>query len=294
MSTYPATVLEIRSATRLHTPISWNVHAVEYIRRMRGGAQSHLMRCSDGHYYVVKFPNNPQGLRILANELLGMRLARLLGLPVADAEPIVVDACLIRLSEELVVQLTSGAIPCQAGLCFGSRLPIDPRDSPMLDIMPSHCLPAVENFDDFLGMLVFDLWTGNTDGRQVVFCRQENCLYRAVMIDQGHCFGGAEWIFPESPHRALYWHDKSVYEEVEGPDAFEPWLRRLESIGESILLDASQGIPGEWYRHEWESLEILLHKLDRRRTQVRRLLYSVRISIHNPFPKWISVVGCCA
>src|SRR5580704_13095757 len=49
--------------------------AVEQVRRMRGGAQSHLMRCSNQAYYVVKFQNNPQGLRILANELLGTRLA---------------------------------------------------------------------------------------------------------------------------------------------------------------------------------------------------------------------------
>src|ERR1700686_2320989 len=42
---------------------------------MRGGAQSHLMRCADGHYYVVKFQTNPQHRRILVNELLGTRLA---------------------------------------------------------------------------------------------------------------------------------------------------------------------------------------------------------------------------
>ena len=50
---------------------------------MRGGAQSHLMRCADGHYYVVKFQNNPQHRRILVNELLGTRLASRLGLPFA-------------------------------------------------------------------------------------------------------------------------------------------------------------------------------------------------------------------
>src|SRR6267378_4147920 len=55
--------------------------ATEQIRRMRGGAQSHLMRCSDGHYYVVKFQNNPQHTRILVNELLATRLAARLGLP---------------------------------------------------------------------------------------------------------------------------------------------------------------------------------------------------------------------
>ncbi len=43
------------------------VTAVQQIRRMRGGAQSHLMLGSDGHLYVVKFQNNPPHIRVLAN-----------------------------------------------------------------------------------------------------------------------------------------------------------------------------------------------------------------------------------
>ena len=57
--------------------------ALEQIRRMRGGAQAQLMRCADGGYYVVKFQNNPQGLRVLVNELLATRLAARLGLGTA-------------------------------------------------------------------------------------------------------------------------------------------------------------------------------------------------------------------
>jgi hypothetical protein len=53
------------------------LQAVEHIRRMRGGAQSHLMRCNDGGYYVVKFQNNPQHTCVLANELLGTILVKL-------------------------------------------------------------------------------------------------------------------------------------------------------------------------------------------------------------------------
>ena len=48
--------------------------ATEQIRRMRGGAQSHLMRCSDGHYYIVKFQNNLQHRRILVNEVAGNKI----------------------------------------------------------------------------------------------------------------------------------------------------------------------------------------------------------------------------
>src|ERR1700761_371665 len=62
------------------------VTAVQQIRRMRGGAQSQLMLASDGHLYVVKFRNNPQHVRVLANELLATRLAESAGLAVPPSE----------------------------------------------------------------------------------------------------------------------------------------------------------------------------------------------------------------
>jgi hypothetical protein len=75
---------------------------------MRGAAQSDLMRRSDGSYYVVKFQNNPQGLRILANELLATRLAARIGLPVPKAEIIDVREDLTANAEDLVIQLWRG------------------------------------------------------------------------------------------------------------------------------------------------------------------------------------------
>jgi hypothetical protein len=48
--------------------------ALEQIHRMRDGAQSHLLRCDNGNYYIVKFQNNPQHRRALVNELLGQAL----------------------------------------------------------------------------------------------------------------------------------------------------------------------------------------------------------------------------
>src|SRR2546427_12143856 len=80
------------------------VRAVEHIRRMRGGAQSHLLRCSDGRYYVVKFQNNPQHRRILVNELMGTKVASLLGLPTRVAAIIEVSEELIGLTPDLCVE----------------------------------------------------------------------------------------------------------------------------------------------------------------------------------------------
>src|SRR5438552_16273538 len=82
---------------------------------MRGGAQGHLMRCSDGNFYVVKFRNNPQHLRVLANELLATRLAQGAELPVAAAEVVEVGDWLIEHTPELNIQLAGSTIRCQPG-----------------------------------------------------------------------------------------------------------------------------------------------------------------------------------
>jgi hypothetical protein len=145
------------------------IKALEQIRRMRGGAQSHLMRCSDENYYVVKFQNNPQHRRILVNELLGTRLASRLGLPTAPVEVVEVGAELIRLTPELCIELPRSRTPCAAGLQFGSRYPGDPRRMTLHDFLPDEKLREVENLHDFAGMLVFDKWVCNTNGRQTVF-----------------------------------------------------------------------------------------------------------------------------
>src|SRR5437762_10683314 len=58
--------------------------ATDYIRAMRGGAQSHMLTANDGHAYVVKFANNPQSLRVLVNEWLGCSIGRALGLTIPE------------------------------------------------------------------------------------------------------------------------------------------------------------------------------------------------------------------
>ena len=141
------------------------VLAVEQVKRMRGGAQSHLMRCANGGYYVVKFQNNPQGLRILANELLATRLARRIGLPSPEPEVVEVRDELIAHTEELVIQLGRGRALCTAGKQFGSRYPGEPANTVVYDFLPDEQLRAVENLDDFCGVFVFDKWTCNTNGQ---------------------------------------------------------------------------------------------------------------------------------
>jgi hypothetical protein len=250
-----------------------SVWAVEQIRRMRGGAQAHLMRCSDKYYYVVKFQNNPQDRKILVNELLGTLLARLLGLPSAVPAVVYVHEELISLTPELCIELPRSRMPCKAGPQFGSRYVCDPRKYVPFDFLPDALVGHVENLSDFAGMLVFDKWTCNTDGRQVVF-QKRGMKYRAMMIDQGFCFNSGEWTFPDAPLRGRYART-CVYDRIRGIDDFEPWLSRLESeIDERAIRECTQYIPAEWYGSDQDALTRLLDTLNRRRTRVRELIWS--------------------
>src|SRR5438045_1535678 len=134
------------------------VVAVQHVRRMRGGAQGHLMRCSDGKFYVVKFRNNPQHLRVLANEMLATRLAERVGLPVPVTEVVEVGEWLVEHTPELSIQLAHNTIPCQAGLQFGSRYVVSPLEGQVFDYFPVEMFDRVRNVEEFAGMLALDKW----------------------------------------------------------------------------------------------------------------------------------------
>lgn len=260
--------------------------AIQHIRRMRGGAQGHLMHCSDGHFYVVKFRNNPQHLRVLANEMLASRLAQLVGLPVPNGEVIEVGDWLIDHTPALSIQLAHNTIKCLPGLQFGSRFVVDPLEGQVFDYLPVEMLDRVRNLAAFAGILAADKWTGNTDGRQAAFWRkQKEKNYTASFIDQGYCFNAGEWTFPDSPLRGVYARNE-VYERISDWGAFEPWLSAIEQMSDDTIQRSADGVPPEWYSGEVDQLEKLLSTLGSRRTMVRRLIEDFRLSPRHPFPNW--------
>ncbi len=263
--------------------------ALEQIRRMRGGAQAHLMRCEGEEYYVVKFQNNPQaarGGRILANEVLGTRLAARLGLPTQPAAVVEVTTELIRLTTDLVIQAGAGAVPCAPGLQFGSRYPGHPAEIAVHDFLPDEKLAQVENLHDFAGMLVLDKFLCNTNGRQAIFYREPGrSQYQAVFVDQGFCCNAGEWSFPDAPLRGIYAKHR-VYASVTGMESYAPWLERLEHITPALLDQIASEIPPEWYDQDQEALFHLLEQIYRRRKKVPDLILDAKNSNRQPFFNW--------
>ena len=223
------------------------IQAVQHVRRMRGGAQSHLMRCADGHHYVVKFPNNPQHPRVLVNDWLGTRLAEMIGLPVPVPAIVDVHPWLVEHTPDLRVELCGQRTMFTAGLSFGSRYVVSPLEGQVYDYLPEGMLGRVRNICIFAGILALDKWTCNADGRQVAFWRRpRERKFTASFIDQGYFFNAGEWSFPDAPLRGVFGRN-DVYAGITGWDSFEPWLSRIESFPESSLWPLVDQIPPEWY-----------------------------------------------
>lgn len=265
------------------------VRAVEFVRRMRGGSQPHLLRCEDGENYVVKFRNNPQHVRVLANEMLAGRLALLVGLPAAPPAFVDVPQDLIAGNPLLAVEVGARRERCLPGLQFGSRFPGRPGRTLVVDFLPDSLLRRVVNREAaFLGAYVFDKWTCNCDGRQVVFYRKggsDERAYHAALIDHGFCFNDGDWTFPDSPIRSLY-PRRFVYESVRGFSSFDPYLSRIENLEASEIEACVQDIPEEWCGTDRKDLVRLAERLFERRRKLRQALTEAKNSSFRPFPNW--------
>jgi hypothetical protein len=260
--------------------------AVQHLWRMRGGAQSHLMLGADENLYVVKFQNNPQHLRVLANELMATRLAEAVGLTVPPCEVIEVSGWLIENTAELDIELARGRESCQPGLQFGSRLVGGLMPGAVQEYLQDDALLEARNVEEFAGILALDKWTGNADGRQAVFSKKaREKRYSATFIDQGYCFNAGEWRFSDAPLRGVYGRN-AVYREVTGWKSFEPWLGRIETMAPEKIWRIAETVPPEWYSGEIAALERLTEQLIERRGRVRELITEFRETSRLPFPKW--------
>jgi len=272
--------------------------AVGHVRKMRGGAQAHLLEADDGHWYVVKFLNNPQHRRILVNELLAGAFLDYLKIASPETAAIEVSAKFLETYPDVHLTLGTRRIAISPGWHFGSRYPGDPDRLAVYDFLPDTLLSGVANLEDFLAVLVFDKWVCNSDGRQSVFYRamvRDQAMPRgersprpafvARMIDHGYAFNGPNWDFPDGPLHGLY-PRKQVYEAVRSVHDFEPWLELVTHFPEEVVDQAWKRIPPAWVEGEEDALMAVLERLFERRKRVPELIAACRHARGNPFPNW--------
>jgi len=234
----------------LHPCSNAILSANKYIRKMKGGSQSILVRANDGRHYVVKLMDNPGGPNVLANEYMGSLLAKALGLPVAEGKGICLSDSFIDGHPDLWFELPSGVRRPNQGMHFGSLLvgQTSGADRPTEYISPSR-VNMITNREAFLGMYLLDVWANHQDNRQAIFRRNSTNELEVCFIDHGHMFGGPEWNFQGNqgnPGSALHlelavytdlWHDEQV--------AF--WISRFQTMIPELLPSVVAPLASEWY-----------------------------------------------
>jgi hypothetical protein len=259
--------------------------AVCFHKKLHGSSQAILTRCSDGYYYAVKFSNNPNGVTSLAREVVISRLARLLSLPVPEYSLVFVSDWLVRESSGFVMISGERLIRYQAGIQFGSLTPYSSiRSQFATEYPPSRPTDTICNIDSFAGMLLFDLWTGRSGTRQVLFLRssEQQRHYRPLFIDHGlnlHELDPTTTTIPPICGGGRY------YGSIRGWGSFEPWLTRIEELDDAAIENTLKHFPDEWgISEQWK--EIVVHFLILRRATGRAALSSLRGSEAKPFPNW--------
>jgi hypothetical protein len=270
------------------------VNARRFIRKMRGGAQAHLLEADDGNFYIVKFQNNPQHRRILINEIIAAEILLQLEIAAPPHEIVRISAQFLQANPEVVIETGSRRLPVEPGWHFGSRHPGHPDTLAIFDFVPDALLSQVANSEQFLAVLAFDRWTANADGRQAVFFRAhlKDWLARpgapprklgfvALMIDHGFVFNGPHWELPDSTVTGLYAR-RSVYGRVRSLADFEPWIERIRHFPPEVLDRALRRIPPAWIDADIDPLEKLLEALLERRRRIPELILACR----DAFPHW--------
>lgn len=274
------------------------VHASRFVRKLRGGAQSHLIQADDGHYYAVKFRNNPQHRRTLVNEWLAGAFLQFLSIETPKTAVVSLSSEFLAQNPEIHIEGGSERKQVEPGLHFGSRYPVNPERVIIHDVVPEIILEKVANIRDYLGVLVFDRWASNTDARQSIFFRGKprsivpfppevppKIGYVTVMLDHGYVFNGQNWQFSDGVSGGLF-RQRSVYQKVRSLDDFQPWLELVRKFPEHVISDALKSLPLEWIAEDGGRLEHLIDRLLARRRDTADFIQCLRDHRPNPFPEW--------
>ena len=273
--------------------------ATKFKRKMRGGSQSSLIEADDGNYYIVKSMENPQGSEILFNEVLGSEIMEFIGFETPKWNPIWLSAEFIEGNPELWYQTAeSERRPPPVGLHFGSRLVMPKRNESLYEILPRSWFVRIRNRENFVGMLLFDLWANQRDRRQAVFLEdQENRSIKTTYIDHGCLFGQDETNQASIGIRAMYM-DPAIYGNIDLEEVLRKWEARIRTLSESTLRSCISrlSIPSQWYTPD--HLNRIVSRLADRRALlgeyadlIRATLTSLRVDTLVKQPDEVQVCG---
>jgi hypothetical protein len=244
---------------------SLHVRACRLVRKMQGGSQADLV-LTDRGYYVVKWVQNPQHRRVLVNEMISAELLRRLRIAAPEWAVVHADDEFLDANPEVRINLRHGHASIKAGCHFGSRVPVDPIEKAIYDFLPPRLHDRVTNLNDFLRVLIFDLWVDNSDGRQAIFFATPKGHFAAQMIDNGHTLGfdGTDWRMKDQPVGKCYPLSIERFLTRKAGDEFESVITDILAVVEKDLSNILHLVRAEWLADDEVALGRVFVDLARR------------------------------
>lgn len=260
--------------------IALAVQSIE--RRMRGGAQSLLVRDQAGNAYVAKCVGNPQGTRTLVNEWIVSRLLKRLRVSTPAVHALSIQRG-IPGDHLLEFEMGNRKVPIAPGVHLGSACPVDPERKAIFDFLPRRLLHRVVNLPDLLLSFAFDKWVHQTDSRQAIFIRERSAShevkFRTYLIDHGLSFGGSRWEICDGPLAGLH-SDRSIYNDPTFEFECNAAVERIQQLPEEAF-SIEQEIPPEWLEDgDSNDLIRLLEILCERRSNLHAIVGRALQQLH--------------
>ena len=228
-----------------------------------GVTSPRLMLGEDGRHYVVKLMQNKVGPKVLANEWLGFRLARRIGLCVPRGEMVCIPSALIHKNRYL------RKVRADEGVHFGSRYLSG------CEYVGRCVMRLAVNKDEVVGTMLFDHLLYNDDrtlNRKNFLARREGRGYRVYAIDHSHLFGSGRWTEASllrrsashtvNERRAFGW----LLRHYLTREKLAPYVERILSVKSDEVAEMIAEIPPAWLTDR--ERDIILRFWQARRQQV--------------------------
>lgn len=220
------------------------IYPVQYVQAFSGGT-AHVILCSDGNHYVMKWNTGSRRPKEMVNEYVVSKLAKLLSLPVIPFE-------LIYLNEEFLKN-TPALQAYDPGIRYGcqvienSVIFSDKAETP-----PSK--QEIINHSILAGMIIFDQWVYNSNRNVNSLLLQplEQGGYYVHMIHHYRCFPGgyrwnAETIGSQKPeYRILNQVYRWCFSLLDDDEMLAAFAEGIKSLPEERIKQVIESIPDEW------------------------------------------------
>jgi hypothetical protein len=252
----------------------------QYVRKLEGKSNAHLITFNDGKDYVVKFLL-PGFEKTLPNEWVAYCLARFLGLPIPFAQ-------IVEIPPNF-----SSQIP-ELGQWSSSKFQFASRYVPAcIDGHQLSSANSITNHHTLAGIILFDYWLCNQDRtrKNILLSNDSTDGYKMWVIDHAEVFGSYHWNLkdleqlPSKPELMKSAAHQFMACFIENEKDFYEQLELIETIPILLIEEIVSLIPDDWIVSADERKAIVATLLYRRKKVLPKLMERFIKRVYRPLKK---------